>query len=182
MALSDFSTLQSAFRKKATSQLTYSVFDLLYVDGYDVSPCPLVERKRLLAAILQKPPARVQYVDHVEGHGVEFFEQCRNMGLEGMVCKRADRGHRPGRGDDWIKVKCNRREDFVICGYIDPSSRRSGLGSLILGSYGPDGSLIYEGSVGSGISVKFEAELLLKLASLRAYPRTFAVRRATMAN
>ena len=131
--ISDFQTLQSAFRKKATSQVTYSVFDLLYVDGYDVRSCPLAERKRLLAAILERPPARVLYVDHVEGHGAEFFEQCRNMGLEGMVCKRAERGHRPGRGDDWIKVKCNRQEDFVICGYIDPSSGRRGLGSLVSG-------------------------------------------------
>jgi bifunctional non-homologous end joining protein LigD len=171
--VSDFSTLQSAFREKATSQLTYSVFDLLYVDGYDVRPCPLVERKRLLAAILVRPPARVQYVEHVDGRGAEFFEQCRNMGLEGMVCKRGERGHRPGRGDDWIKVKCNRSEDFVICGYIDPSSRRSGLGSLILGTYGPDGTLFYEGSVGSGISVKAEAELLLKLARLSAIKAPF---------
>jgi bifunctional non-homologous end joining protein LigD len=171
--VSDFSMLQSAFRRKATSQLTYLTFDLLYLDGYDVRPCQLVERKQLLAAMLQKPPCRVQYVDHVAGHGPEFFEQCRNMGLEGMVCKRAERGYRPGRGHDWIKVKCNRREDFVICGYINPSARRRGLGSLILGSYGPDGSLIYEGSVGSGISAKVEAELLLKLARLSAMKAPF---------
>jgi bifunctional non-homologous end joining protein LigD len=165
--ISDFSTLQSAFRKKTTSQLIYSVFDLLYVDGYDVRSCALLERKRMLAGILKKPPARVQYVDHVEGRGAEFFEQCGNMGLEGMVCKRMERAHRPGRSDDWIKVKCNRREDFVICGYIDPISRR-GLGSLIVGSYRPDGRLIYDGSVGSGISAKLEAELLLKLARISA--------------
>jgi bifunctional non-homologous end joining protein LigD len=163
--VSDFSTLQSAFRKKATSQLVYSVFDLLYLDGYDLRPCALADRKRLLATILEGTGVRVQYVEHVEGRGIEFFEQCRNMGLEGAVCKRADRGHMPGRGDDWIKVKCKRRQDFVICGYIDPSSRK-GLGSLILGAYGPDGALIYEGRVGSGISARVEAELLLKLAQL----------------
>ncbi len=170
--VSDFSTLQSAFRKKATSQLTYSVFDLLYVDGYDLRRCRLADRKQLLATILSKPPCRLQYVDHVEGHGPEFFEQCRNMGLEGMVCKRADREHRSGRGEDWIKVKSNCREDFVICGYIDPSSRR-GLGSLILGSYGPDGVLVYEGSVGSGISARVEADLLMKLARIGAMKAPF---------
>jgi bifunctional non-homologous end joining protein LigD len=170
--VSDFSTLQSAFRKKTTSQLTYSVFDLLYVDGYDLRPCRLAERKRHLATILAKPPRRVQYVDHVKGRGPEFFEQCRNMGLEGMVCKRADREHRPGRGDDWIKVKCNRWADFVICGYIDPSSRR-GLGSLILGSYDPHGVLVYEGSVGSGISARVEADLLIKLARISATKAPF---------
>jgi bifunctional non-homologous end joining protein LigD len=163
--ISDFSTLQGAFRNKATIQLVYSVFDLLYLDGYDLRQCALVDRKRLLAMILEGSVARVQYVDHVEGRGIEFFEQCRNMGLEGAVCKRADRGHMPGRGDDWIKVKCKRRQDFIICGYIDPSSRK-GLGSLILGAYGPDGALIYEGRVGSGISARVEAELLLKLARL----------------
>jgi bifunctional non-homologous end joining protein LigD len=61
------------------------------------------------AAILQKPPCRLQYVDHVDGRGAEFFEQWRNMGLEGMLWKRTVRNRRPGRGDDWIKVKCNRR-------------------------------------------------------------------------
>ena len=65
--MSVFSTLQSAFRKKVTSQLTYSVFDLLYCDGNDLRQCPLSERKRLLAAILEKPPSRVQYVAHGEG-------------------------------------------------------------------------------------------------------------------
>jgi bifunctional non-homologous end joining protein LigD len=164
--ISDFSTLQSAFRKRTTDQLVYSVFDLLYLDGYDLRPCALVERKRLLALLLQGSAARVQYVEHVEGRGAEFFEQCRNMGLEGAVSKRADRGHQPGRSDDWIKVKCKRREDFIICGYIDPTSRRNGLGSLILGSYGPDGALTYEGNVGSGISARVEAELLLKLVRL----------------
>jgi len=164
--ISDFGTLQSAFRKKATNALMYSVFDLLYLDGYDLRPCALADRKRLLALILQGSPARVQYVEHVEGRGIEFFEQCKSMGLEGAVCKRADRGHQPGRGDDWIKVKCKRREDFIICGYIDPTSRRNGLGSLILGAYGPDGALCYEGNVGSGISARVEAELLLKLARL----------------
>jgi bifunctional non-homologous end joining protein LigD len=134
----------------------------------------LVDRKRLLATVLQKPPSRVQYVDHVEGLGPEFFEQCRSMGLEGIVCKRADRGHQPGRGDDWIKVKCNRREDFVICGYIDPNSRNRGLGGLILGSYGSNGALVYEGRVGSGISARVEAELLLKLARISAIKTPFA--------
>jgi bifunctional non-homologous end joining protein LigD len=164
--VSDFSTLQGAFRNKATSQLVYSVFDLLYVDGCDLRPCALLDRKRLLATILEGSAVRVQYVDHVEGRGHEFFEQCRNMGLEGAVCKRADGGHEPGRGDDRIKVKCKRREDFIICGYINPSSRRKGVGSLILGAYGPDGTLVYEGCVGSGISARVQAELLLKLARL----------------
>jgi bifunctional non-homologous end joining protein LigD len=164
--ISDFSTLQAAFRNKATNQLVYSVFDLLYLDGYDLRQCALSDRKRWLAMTLEGSAARVRYVDHVEGHGLEFFEQCGNMGLEGAVCKRADRGHEPGRDDDWIKVKCKRHEDFVICGYINPASRRKGVGSLILGAYGPDGALIYEGRVGSGISARVEAELLLKLARL----------------
>jgi bifunctional non-homologous end joining protein LigD len=171
--ISAFSALQSAFRNGATSQLTYCVFDLLYLDGYDVRSCPLEERKRLLATILRKPPRRVQYVEHIEERGQEFFEQCRNLGLEGVVCKRADRGHRPGRGDDWIKVKCNRQEDFVVCGYMDPSARRRGLGSLILGTYGPDGALIYEGRVGTGISAKVEVELLRKLTGLIATDAPF---------
>jgi bifunctional non-homologous end joining protein LigD len=164
--ITDFSTLQSAFRKKATSQLVYSVFDVLYLDGYDLRPCPLIERKRLLAAILEKPPSRVQHVEHVEGRGVEFFEQCRAMGLEGIVCKRADRCHTPGRNRDWIKVKCNRRENFVVIGWLDPETRRRGLGALLLGSFAPDGTLQYEGRVGTGFSTRVEGELLTTLDGL----------------
>jgi|HubBroStandDraft_6_1064221.scaffolds.fasta_scaffold735150_1 bifunctional non-homologous end joining protein LigD len=100
--ISDFEALQSSFRNRRTGQLTYAVFDLLYLDGYDLRDCPLIDRKQLLGTLLRKPPARVQYVEHIEGRGVEFFEHCCRMELEGAICKRADRGHRPGRSGDWI--------------------------------------------------------------------------------
>jgi bifunctional non-homologous end joining protein LigD len=138
----------------------------LYVDGFDLRDCPLIARKQLLGILLQSLPARLQYVEHIEGRGPEFFEQCCCMELEGAICKRADRGHRPGRNGDWIKVKRKQREDFVIVGFLRPESRRKGLRALLLGTYGADGTLAYAGRVGTGFSVSVETDLLAKLERL----------------
>jgi bifunctional non-homologous end joining protein LigD len=146
--------------------LTYAVFDLLYLDGYDLRECPLIGRKQLLGKLLQTPPARLQYVEHIEGRGVEFFEHCCRMGLEGVISKRADHSYRPGRNGDWIKVKRKQREDFVIVGFLRPESRRKGLRALLLGTYGADGTLTYAGRVGTGFSVSVETDLLAKLERL----------------
>jgi bifunctional non-homologous end joining protein LigD len=164
--VSDFEALQGSFRNRRTSQLMYAVFDLLYVDGFDLRECPLIERKQLLETLLQTPPARLQYVEHIEGRGAEFFEQCCRMGLEGVISKRAGRSHRPGRSGDWIKVKRKQRADFVIVGFLRPESRRNGLRALLLGTYGADGTLAYAGRVGTGFSVSVETDLLAKLERL----------------
>ena len=89
------------------------------------------------------------------------------MGLEGCVCKRAEGRHFPGRNGEWIKVKCKRREDFIIIGYLNPESRNKGLAALLLGTIEADGTLRYEGSVGTGFSAKVASSLLSALDELR---------------
>jgi bifunctional non-homologous end joining protein LigD len=165
--VSDFGTLQSSFRKGKTDQLVFCVFDLLYVNGYDLREAALSDRKKVLATLLEKAGTpRLRYVDHIDAHGSEFLEQCCRMGLEGCISKRRDRPYQSGRGDDWIKAKCRHREKFVVGGYIDPSSRKKGIGALLLGSFTPDGKLLYEGRVGTGFTDKVEADLLLQLDAL----------------
>jgi bifunctional non-homologous end joining protein LigD len=175
--VSDFGSLQTAFRRKQTGQLVYYAFDLLHLDGRDLRPAPLVERKVILHRLLKgRPSSRLQYVDHVEGNGPEFFEQCRRMGLEGAVSKRADAPYLSGRSNSWLKVKCRQRGHFVIAGYVESSSRHRGIRGLVLGTYGPDGTLRYDGRVGSGLSARIEAELLQILRALSTDRCPFAKR------
>src|SRR5580700_386871 len=147
-----FSLLQNAFRTGRSGSLTYWPFDLLYLDGHDLRACALVDRKTLLASVLEGATSRVRLVEHIEGNGAEFFARCRQLGLEGIVSKLADARHCSGRSANWLKMKCRRREDFVIIGYLNGEARRNGLGALLLGTFAPDGTLTYEGRVGTGFS------------------------------
>lgn len=153
---SSFRELQEALSRKQTAPLTYQVFDLIYLDGRDLSAVPLVERKRALAQLLEAATYEaggvVRYSDHVEGQGPEFFEQACTLGLEGIVSKRADAPYRSGRNGLWLKAKCARQSaEFVVGGYTPPAGARSGFGALLLGTL-HDGRLEYAGRLGTGFS------------------------------
>ncbi len=163
-----FQALQNAFDAGADSNLRYFVFDLLYLNGYDLRPIPLVERKKLLAAIFQNnsSSALINYSDHIAGKGdVAFAEACRN-GMEGMIAKRADAPYVAGRNRNWVKVKCGRRQEFVIGGFTDPSGSRSAFGALLLGAYDDKGQLRYAGRTGTGFSQRSLKELHTRLKKL----------------
>jgi bifunctional non-homologous end joining protein LigD len=153
---SSFRDLQDALSRKQTAQLTYQVFDLVYLDGHDLSALPLIERKQALAQLLQAAgydaAGVVRYSDHVQGQGPDFFEQACSLGLEGIISKRADAAYRSGRGKLWLKVKCSTQHDeFVVGGYTPPAGARSGFGALLLGTF-RDGQLEYAGRLGTGFS------------------------------
>lgn len=153
---SSFRDLQDALSRKQTAQLTYQLFDLVYLDGYDLSALPLHVRKQALLQLLQaagyEPSGVVRYSDHVQGQGPEFFEQACTLGLEGIISKRADAPYRSGRGKLWLKVKCTQQHaEFVVGGYTPPAGARSGFGALLLGNF-RDGRLEYAGRLGTGFS------------------------------
>ncbi|MGE5027872.1 MAG: non-homologous end-joining DNA ligase, partial [Betaproteobacteria bacterium] len=152
---SSFRELQEALSRKQTASLTYQVFDLVYLDGHDLSAVPLVERKQALAQLLEAAgydsSGVVRYADHVQGRGPDVFEQACTLGLEGIISKRADAPYRSGRGKLWLKVKCTQHAKFVVGGYTPPAGARSGFGALLLGSY-RDGRLEYAGRLGTGFS------------------------------
>jgi bifunctional non-homologous end joining protein LigD len=153
---SSFRELQEALSRKQTAQLVYQIFDLVYLDGYDLSALPLHVRKQALAQLLQaaacEPGGILRYSDHIQGQGPAFFEQACSLGLEGIICKRADAPYRSGRGKRWLKVKCGTQHDeFVVGGYTPPAGARSGFGALLLGSF-RDGQLEYSGRLGTGFS------------------------------
>ncbi len=147
----DFQALQNAFDIRAPGPIVYCLFDLMYLDGYDLRAAPLVERKRLLASLLANGGDRLRYSDHLVGRGEEAFREACRQGLEGLIAKRADAPYRSGRGQGWLKIKCERRQEFVIGGYTEPSGSRQGFGALLVGYYDPTG-LRYAGRVGTGFS------------------------------
>ncbi len=152
---SSFQELQNAFDSRFTGTIAYCIFDLLYINGYDLRATPLIERKRLLASLFDRPPsrkdARLRYSDHIVGDNQASFEEACRQGLEGLIVKRMDSVYRSGRGRSWLKVKCEQRQEFVIGGFTEPAGSRAGFGALLLGFY-EDGRLRYAGKVGTGFS------------------------------
>lgn len=123
-------------------------FDLLGFDDWDLRPLPLVERKRLLRALLPEAGA-IRFADHVEREGIALFEQCQQLGLEGIVGKRADAAYVGGRSPAWVKIRTEHTADFAVVGFTAPEGSRVGFGALHLAAW--DGEkLVYVGKVGTG--------------------------------
>ena len=145
----------------AGGRLAYYVFDLLYLDGFDLLGSPIEERRALLAQLLARGDSggRVHYSDHIPGDGPAVLAEACKMGLEGVVSKRAAARYRPGaRGADWVKSKCRHEQEFVIGGFTDPGGTRVGFGALLLGVQS-SGGLRYVSKVGTGFDDKFLREL-----------------------
>src|SRR5215207_8045411 len=138
--------------KRAAVELpaAFFVFDLLAFDDFDVRSLPLIRRKQLLAELIPKLGA-VRYLDHIEREGEAFLTQVAALGLEGIIAKKADAPYRGGRTAQWLKIKAERTDDFVIVGFTEPRGNRTGLGALQLADY-VDGSLVYAGRAGTGFN------------------------------
>jgi bifunctional non-homologous end joining protein LigD len=160
--VTSFGIVQLASDSGNAAALVFFLFDLLYLDGEDLVPRPLIERKARLAALLSGVNSSLQYSDHQVGHGPAFHEKACAMSLEGIVSKRADAAYAPGNRDLWLKVKCPNREEFVVVGWTDPEGARPFLGALLLAYYDPQGRLVYAGRVGAGIDQE-ELERLWRL-------------------
>ena len=158
--------------------LVYMVFDLLHVDGYDLTRARLEDRKAALARLLGAPggePGALRYSDHVVGSGAEFFAEACRLGLEGVVSKRRGAPYRSTRGADWVKTKCLSRQEVVIGGYTDPEGSRSGIGALLTGVY-EDGRLVYVGKVGTGFTARTLQDLKERLTPLEQPSSPFSAR------
>jgi bifunctional non-homologous end joining protein LigD len=162
---SSFQALQKALSAADSRGLKYLAFDLLHLNGFDLRGVALSERKRLLRELLSNAPAAIQYSEHFAVPGPAFLQNVGELGLEGMISKRADLPHRGGRGPAWQKIKCMQRQEMVIGGFTDPAGSRHGFGALLLGVYEPDGRLAYSGKVGTGFS---DASLVALSRSLSA--------------
>jgi len=139
-------------------------FDCLALEGHDLRKLGLLDRKECLGRIL--PPAGVvQAGDHVAEQGEAFFEAASEMGLEGMIAKRADSPYAGRRSADWVKIKCQRRQEFVIGGYTEPRGGARHFGALHVGVYDA-GQLRHVTRVGSGFDGVMQDELWRQLQPL----------------
>ena len=127
-------------------------FDLLHLDGFDLRPAPLVERKQILKGLLTGSPEALRLSEHLEGDGPAILAQACVMGLEGIVSKRRDAPYRSGRSETWLKAKCKRRRAFPIVAFVEKlgASPRK-IASLYVGRR-DGGRLLYAGKVGSGFT------------------------------
>jgi len=161
-------------RQRAIAQVpvVFLAFDVLGVGDLDLRQVPLERRKQLLFELL---PRRgfVTPLDHLVGDGRALFTLCRERRLEGVVAKRRDGPYRPGprRTTDWVKIKCEREDDFVVVGVSAGKGSRRDLGALVLGSFEPGGDLVLRGKVGSGLDQAAIDDLLPRLRELRTDQR-----------
>jgi bifunctional non-homologous end joining protein LigD len=141
----------------ATVPVFYYLFDLVHLDGYDLTDVELVDRKRLLRnAFLLADPLR--FSAHRVGQGESYYEEACRRGWEGVIAKNARGPYSHGRSREWLKFKCAFGQEFVIGGFTGPKGSRIGFGALLVGHYEGD-RLVYAGKVGTG----FDTPTLLDL-------------------
>jgi bifunctional non-homologous end joining protein LigD len=172
---SSFQGLQQAIHKTGGRGLVLEVFDLMYIEGFNLQRTPLLERKGVLAQLIGSVQTDnvLRYSDHVAGNGPKFFKQACDFGIEGIVSKLADSPYESTRSRSWQKVKCLRRQEFVIAGYT-LSDKGLPFSSLVLGVY-EKGKLIYAGRVGTGFSNKLRVELKKTLDRIARPAKPFEI-------
>ncbi|MEO8249242.1 MAG: DNA ligase D [Burkholderiales bacterium] len=166
----DFQALQNAFDEDETQRLVYYLFDLPFANGHDLRAAPLRERRAALEALfvdLPKGVARIlRFSAALDVRPSNLLASACQLGFEGVIGKRRDSSYVSRRSNDWIKLKCSLRQEFVICGFTDPQGSRAGFGSLILGVHDGEGELRHAGNVGTGFTEKSLADLHRRLTAL----------------
>ncbi|MFP4222978.1 MAG: DNA ligase D [Phycisphaeraceae bacterium] len=168
---SDFQALQNALRDRRRGQPILYAFDLLHLGGYDLTGAKLVERKRLLRELLASAgdaaAGSIRLSTHLVGRGEQVRDKACDLGVEGIVSKRANGQYQMGRRSrTWLKVRCMSADDFVIVGYTDPAGSRVGLGALLLADRLEGGRLRYAGKVGTGFDEVTLEELAERLGEM----------------
>lgn len=125
--LTDFGALQDDLAKGGSDRIVYFAFDLLYLDGHDLRRTPLLERKLLLAELLGGQSRRLHLSEHREGDGATMFKRACQIGIEGIVSKRADGIYTSGPSNAWTKVTCRKRETFVVAGMAYNKGKFEGI-------------------------------------------------------
>ncbi|GLR54074.1 DNA ligase D [Shinella yambaruensis] len=163
---SDFSALQADLSAGRNDRFTIYVFDLLHLDGYDLTRLPLEARKALLEKLVPETGGILRYSGHFDENGALVLRHACRLSLEGVVSKLRDAPYREGRSKGWIKSKCSARQEFVIGGYAPSTVSRQAIGSLLLGVY-KNGKLEPVGRVGTGFSTPVAADLFKRLSRMR---------------
>lgn len=156
---SDFQALQLAMKVGRTKDLVYWTFDLLHLNGKDLTSLPLIARKDRLSKLIEKLESKnIFYSDHFRESGAEMLRTSCKMELEGIVSKRVEAPYHSGRSEAWIKSKCIQRQEFVIGGFTVGKGSRQGFGALLLGFF-EGKKLRYCGRVGTGFDDRLLREI-----------------------
>lgn len=167
----DFRALQLS--RSNADRLHYYIFDILWLNGYDLMNVPLIERKRLLQELLPGHD-RLLISQYFEGSGIELFEAVKVLRLEGIVAKRKDSIYKPGtRTNDWMKIKHMIERSFVIGGWTDAENKSRKFGTLLLGEY-EKGKLVFKARSGTGFSDRDEEMVLRTLQEIETKKKPFS--------
>jgi bifunctional non-homologous end joining protein LigD len=142
-------------------KVKYHVFDIMWIDGHNVTGLPLEERRELLAGLpFEEPLHRVVLVEDSSP-----WERARREGWEGVIAKRRGSIYEHRRSKEWLKMKCELSENFLVGGFTDPQGKRVGLGALLVGHYEGD-EFVFAGKIGTGFDTKLLLDLRAQLDEL----------------
>lgn len=172
---SDFSLLQQ-WRSEADGRLIYYVFDLLWLNGHDLTQLPLSTRRAVLEEQMRTVRGdTIRLSESFDAAGTEFFNIAKQMGLEGIIAKKADSLYYPGeRSREWLKIKTSNRQEVVIGGYTKNEGSAKPFSSLLVGVF-RNGKLEYTGKIGTGFNTQLQKQLLQKFKSLEVKRSPFTV-------
>jgi bifunctional non-homologous end joining protein LigD len=170
----DFGMLQSRFgvtdkgkieHLRGSQKIVYYIFDLIYLDGYDLHNVTLLDRKKLLKQVIKQTP-KLKYSAHTLTKGEEAFAKAEKAKLEGVMAKNGDSYYEEKRSNEWLKIKTQMRQEVIIVGYTDPSGSRDHFGALHIAAYAGK-KLVSLGHVGSGFDRKKLASIHKLMQPLR---------------
>jgi bifunctional non-homologous end joining protein LigD len=167
--LPDFQALQNAFDSQRSQDIIYYLFDVPFLNGSDIRELPVQERRKLVEKIVpHRAKSLLRYSAAFDADHRSIVESACAMSLEGVIGKRAGSPYVSRRSDDWIKLKCRLRQEFVIIGYTEPQGSRAGFGAILLGVYKELNSpeLIYAGRVGTGFNAARLTDIYKKMHAL----------------
>ncbi len=178
----DFSSLQAVLKRGHGSQgpgdaLEFHAFDLIEIDGEDIAPHPQIERKERLEALLVEAAPPIFVADHVIGAGEKLYAAMCAAGQEGVITKRIDAPYLGRRTRSWVKVKCSRRQEFVVVGWSKSTAKGRPFSSLLLGQY-EGKTLVYRGKVGTGFDADLLEDMAVRMAKLERKTPALAVDKA----
>ena len=169
-----FNGLQNAIESDRNDAIVYYLFDLPFCEGHDLRRVPVEERRALLQSVL-KENERLRFSQEIGGEAAAILQSACRLGLEGVIGKRRGSIYVQRRSDDWIKLKCTQRQEFVIGGFTWPDdSRPNGIGALLVGYRDDAGELQYAGKVGTGFTGEVSAALRRRLEGMAVPRRPFA--------
>lgn len=162
---SQFQLMQNYLNSKQ-GNLTYYVFDILFLDGKDLRNIPLIDRKKILKELILKSNCSLtRFSDHIIGKGKAFYKQAEKNNLEGIMAKEINSHYDSRRSKEWLKIKTHGRQEAIICGFTQPRGSRKYFGSLLLGVYHGE-QLVYVGHSGGGFDFQLLSDVYEKMKPL----------------